>query len=449
MNIIICGAGQVGTHVAEALTSGGNSITVIDTDQAKLRLIADSMDVATLCGNGAEAAVLREAGCEGADLLVAATDRDEVNLLAAAVGRKVGAGKTIARVRHGSFFENRGLDYEKELGIDRLICPEYSTAQAVASMLRNPGSLAIENFARGTIVMQQFPVADDAAAVGKTLMELGVKPGVRVAAITRARQAFIPDAATRIERGDMVVLVANQATFQEARRLFHDDKLGRRRVVLMGGTPMAVWLCRLLNDRNFTIRLFETDRRRAQEIAEQLDWVTVIQASPTDRAVAEEEHLGQADVFVALRSADEDNVIASVLAKAMGVTQVIAVVQWSAYLDLVYHIGVDRAFNPSVVAATEIRRTLEEGPCQQLSSLADGAVDAYQVSVDAGGEAVGRRLRDMKLSPNWIVTGVRRGERAWVPGPDDTIEAGDVALLVGRHGTEKELRKNFLGRRNG
>jgi Trk K+ transport system NAD-binding subunit len=115
----------------------------------------------------------------------------------------------------------------------------------------------------------------------------------------------------------------------------------------------------------------------------------------------------------------------------------------------VYHIGVDRAFNPSVVAATEIRRTLEEGPCQQLSSLADGAVDAYQVSVDAGGEAVGRRLRDMKLSPNWIVTGVRRGERAWVPGPDDTIEAGDVALLVGRHGTEKELRKNFLGRRNG
>ncbi len=449
MNIIICGAGQVGTHVAEALTSGGNSITVIDVDQAKLRLISDSMDVATLCGNCAEAAVLREAGCERANLLVAATDRDEVNLLTAAVGRKVGAGKSIARVRHGSFFENRGLDYEKELGIDRLICPEYSTAQAVASMLRNPGSLAIENFARGTIVMQQFPVADDAAAVGKTLKDLGVKPGVRVAAITRDKQAFIPDAETRIARGDMVVLVANQATFQEARRLFHDDKLGRRRVVLMGGTPMAVWLCRFLNDRNFTIRLFETDRRRAQELAEQLDWVTVIQASPTDRAVAEEEHLGQADVFVALRSADEDNVIASVLAKAMGVTQVIAVVQGSAYLDLVYHIGVDRAFNPSVVAATEIRQTLEEGPCQQLASLADGAVDAYQVSVDAAGEAVGRRLRDMKLSPNWIVTGVRRGERAWVPGPDDTIEAGDVALLVGRHGTEKELRKNFLGRRNG
>ena len=443
MEIIICGAGQVGTHAAEVLAAAGNEITIIDSNAKRLRAIADSMDVATCTGNCAQAEVLREAGCADADLLVAATNIDEVNLLTATVAKAVGAGKTIARVHHGAYFENRGLDYENELSIDRLICPEYSTALAIASTLRNPGALAIENFARGAVQMQQFPVANDATAIGKPLAELGLKAGTRLAAISRNREAFIPDAQTTVERGDTIILVGNEATFQEARKLFHDDKLGRRRVVLMGGTPMAVWLCRTLHDRNFSIRLFEINRQRAEELAEKLDWVTVIQANPTDRSVAEEEHLGQADVFVALRSDDPDNIIASVLAKSMGVTQVIAVVQGSTYLDLVYLIGVDRAFNPSQVAVKEIERTLEESPLQQMSTLADGVVDAYQVRVSIKGEVVGRRLSDIKLTPNWIVAAIRRGDHAWVPGADDTLEVGDTALLIGKHGKEKQLKELF------
>ncbi len=445
MNIVICGAGQVGSHAAEALAADGHEITVIDIDPARLRAIADTMDVATYNGNAAEAEVLREAGGEGADLVLAATQHDEVNLLAATVAKKVGATKCIARVHHGSFFENRGLNYEQQLEIDRLICPEYSTALAIASTLRNPGALAIENFAHGEIQMQQFPVANDATAIGKPLAELGLKPGTRLAAITRNREAFIPEATSTVERGDTVILVGNEAEFHETRKLFHDDKIGRRRVVLMGGSPMAVWLCRALHDRNFAMRLFEINRQRAQELAQKLDWVTVIQANPTDRAVAEEEHLGQADVFVALRSTDEENIIASVLAKSTGVSTVIAVVQGSTYLDLVYHIGVDRAFNPSVVAATEIRHTLEEGPLHKLSSLADGVVDAYRVRVAVKGEAVGKKLREIKLSPNWIVAAVRRGERAWVPGADDVLDVGDTALLVGKHGMQKQLEKLFVG----
>jgi trk system potassium uptake protein TrkA len=304
--------------------------------------------------------------------------------------------------------------------------------------------MAIENFARGAIQMQQFPVANDATAIGKPLTELDLKPGTRLAAITRNREAFIPDATTEVTRGDTVILVGNDPAFQEARKLFHDDKLGRRRAVLMGGTPMAVWLCRTLHDRNFSIRLFEVNRDRARELAEKLDWVTVIQADPTDRSIAEEEHLGQADVFVALRNNDEGNIIASVLAKTSGVTQVVAVVQGSTYLDLVYHIGVDRAFNPAEVAAKEIERTVEESPLQQMSSLADGVVDAYQVRVSIKGEVVGKRLRDIHLTPNWSVAAIRRGEKAWVPGADDTLEVGDTALLIGKHGMEKQLKKLFL-----
>jgi trk system potassium uptake protein TrkA len=443
MDIIICGGGQVGTHAAEVLVKADHDITVVDSDPARLKTIADTMDVATCAGNAAQAEVLREAGCEDADLVVAATDRDEVNLLAATVAKAIGAAKTIARVHYSSFLENRGLNYEKHLGIDRLICPEYSTAQAIASKLRNPGALAIENFARGAIQMQQFPVADDATVIGRPLSQLALKPGTRLAAITRKREAFVPEASSTVEQGDTVILVGNAATFQEARKLFHDDKLGRRRVVLMGGTPMAVWLCRTLHDRNFSIRLFEMNRARAEELAEKLDWVTVMQADPTDRTVAEEERLGQADAFVALRKNDEANIIASVLAKTMGVTRVFAVVQVPTYLDLVYHIGVDFAFNPSKVAAEEIERMVEERPLHQLSTLADGVVDAYQIRVNIKGEVVGRRLRDINLSPNWIVAAIRRGEKAWVPGADDTLEVGDTALLIGKHGMLKQLKRLF------
>ncbi|MHC4415754.1 MAG: Trk system potassium transporter TrkA [Planctomycetota bacterium] len=443
MRIIICGAGQVGTHAAEVLAGAGHDITIVDSDPARLRKIADSMDVATCCGLCAEAEVLREAGCAQADLLLAATREDEVNLLTAAVAKGVGAAKSIARVHHGSFFEQRGLDYEKHFSIDRLICPEYSTALAIASALRNPGALAIETFARGTIQMQQFPVSDHATAIGKSLAQLALPSGTRLAAITRKREAFIPEASSTVEAGDNVILVGNSAVFQEARRLFHDDKLGRRRVVLMGGSPMSVWLCRALHDRNFSIRLFELDHERAEALAGKLSWVTVIEASPTDRAVADEEHIGTADVFVALREDDEDNIIASVLAKTLGVSLVIAVVQGSTYLDLIYHIGVDRFFNPSVVAAKEIQRILDDRPLQQMSTLADGVVDAYRVRVGTNGEVIGRTLREIKLTPDWIVAAIRRGDRAWVPGADDKLEPSDTALLIGRHGTEKQLKKLF------
>ncbi|MHC4218790.1 MAG: Trk system potassium transporter TrkA [Planctomycetota bacterium] len=443
MNIIICGAGQVGTHAADVLAGSDHDITVVDIASSRLKAIADSMDVATCTGNAAQAEVLREAGCADADLVVAATDRDEVNLLAATVAKMIGAAKTIARVHHSSFFSNRGLDYEKELGIDRLICPEYSTAQAIASKLRNPGALAVENFAHGAILMQQLPVAPTALAIGKPLSELALKTGTRLAAITRGGEAFIPDASSTVQAGDYVILVGNQRAFQEARKLFHDDKVGRRRVVIMGGTAMAVWLCRTLHDRNFSIRLFEINRERAEKLAEKLDWVTVMQSDPTDQTVADEEKLGQADAFVALRHDEEANIIAAVLAISLGATHAYAVVQSATYTQLGSHIGVTATFNAADEAGKEIERTFEERPLHKMSTLAGGAVDAYLVRVNIKGEVVGKRLKDIKLSPNWIVAAIRRGEKAWVPGAEDMVEVGDTALLVGKRGAEKQLKKLF------
>lgn len=441
MDIVICGAGEVGSHTAEVFAAAGHDITLIDINPDQLRTVSESIDVSTLEGNCAYAEVLRDAGVGSADLLIATTDHDEINLFTAGIGKSIGAKKTVARVHRGNFFEGRGLDYRKYFQIDQLICPEFLTATAIARTLRHPAAMAIEHFARGRVEMQSFPVSKNAAALEKPLSELKLPPGTRLAAITRGDYVFIPEASTVVEAGDQVILVGNADDFYEARRMFHKQEVSKKKVVIMGGNVMAVWLCRALRERHWSIRVFETDRKRAEELAERLDWVTVIRADPTDRAVFQEENLALADVFIALQDDDEANIISCVLAKSQGVLEVISVVQKSNYLDLLYHIGVDRPFSPRMVAAQEIESILDDSPLRLMTSLAEGYVDVYRVKLDADSPVIGRPLRDVHLGPNWMIAALRREGSVWVPTADDVIQQNDTVLVIGRHGMEKQLKK--------
>jgi trk system potassium uptake protein TrkA len=214
----------------------------------------------------------------------------------------------------------------------------------------------------------------------------------------------------------------------------------------MGGPPIAVWLCRSLRDRNFSVRLFEPDRERAEALAEKLDWVTVIRADPTDRSVFAEENLGQADYFIPLLDSDEANIIAGVLAKTRGVAQVITVVQSAKYLDVVFDIGVDRAFSPRQVAGEEIDTTLDDSPLRHMGTLAEGHVDVFRVRVGKRASVINKPLREVKLSPDWVVAAIDRERQAYVPSADDVIQRDDVVLVVGRSGREDRLKKLFAAR---
>ncbi|MCK4873163.1 MAG: Trk system potassium transporter TrkA [Phycisphaerales bacterium] len=445
MNIVICGAGQVGSYAAEVMGADRHNITIIDTDAARLRSIEDSMDVSTLRGNCATAEMLRQAGAGEADLVIAATNNDEINLLTASVAKGIGALKCIARVHHRTFFEERGLDYQEHLGIDRLICPEYSTAQAIARALRNPGALAIEHFARGQIQMQELPVSKSAKAIGRPLSELRLPQGARLVGITRNHEVFLPEAGSVIETGDIIVLAGNSDAFQTARKLFGDPKTTRRRIALMGGPGMAVWLCRALRDRNFGIRLFEQSMERAEQLAEKLDWVTVINADPIDPAVFKEESLAQVDTFVALEDDDEHNILGSAWAKSMGVRQAIAVVQRPNYLHLLGAVGIDRAFSPRMVAVKEIENLMDTSPLRRLASLGDGVLDVYRVRIGEQSHVIDTPLRELTTLSDWIIVAVQHGEDVSVPGANDVIRAGDTALVVGQHGMEQELTAVFIG----
>lgn len=447
MHIIICGAGQVGSHAATVLSKLRHEVTLIDSRSDRLEALDQSVDIRTLVGNAANADVLREAGAAGANLLIAATKNDEANLLMATIAKGVGTKVVMARVHHSAYYEQRGMDYKKLLDIDHLICPEYSTAHAIAAMLRSPGALAIESFGRGGIAMQEIYIPNGARAIGRKLMELGLPSGVRIIAVQRYKknEVFIPNAMTELAEDDVVSIVGSEEVYSRLGDLFGKGEKHRQRVVIMGGAAMAVWLCRALKERRFSVRLFVNERERAEELAAKLDWVTVICDDPTNQLVIEEEHLNEADVFVSLcQDDDERNIISCAAIKNIGVKQVIAVVQRPELTHLLGPIGIDAALTPRTLAAGEIIGVLDEHTLLNVAGIAGGIINVYRAKIGKDSTITDQPLRQLKAGSDWMIAAIQHGDDVHVPHADDCLHVDDIVLIIGKQGMEKKL-KQLLG----
>ncbi len=444
MNIIICGAGEVGSHAAQLLAESGHNVIVIDRDESKLREIEDRLDLQTFCGNCATAETLCQAGAAKADLFVAATNLDEINLLAASIAKGVGARETMARVHHSTYFSERDLGYRAHLQIDHLICPEYAAAKAIARSLRNPGAFAIEDFAQGQLEMQEFPVSKGAPGADTPLANVHLPKGTRLATVQHEGKVFIPRADTIVHPGDIVILIGNSDIFEKSRKLFQISKTGLRRIAIMGGTATAVYLSRGLQDKQFAVRIFEENIERARELADKLHWVTVINANPTNRTVFDEEHLDQIDAFVALLDDDDDhNILACAWAKSLGVAKAIAVVQNPEYLHLLSSIGIDKPFSLRWEAGREIVAILDRQPIQRIATLAEGIVDVYTVRVGPNASILNQPLKSLSFKSPWVIAAIQRGDCVTVPTAEDHIESGNTVVVIGRQGDKSGLAKTF------
>ena len=443
MRIVICGAGEVGSRAAEVLNKD-HSVTIIDKDPVKIAAIEDRVDAGTVEGNCARADVLLQAEVADADALVAATECDEVNLLTATLAKKLGAGKALARVHDFDYTDREGeLNYAKALGIDHLFCPEFITAVEIAQTIRSPTAVKVEAFARGEIQMQRFTVGSRSKALGQPLHKVDNPEGSRVVAIIRDNVLHIAEGGSVIREGDDLILAANSDVYDAAQRIFADSDHRRRSVVISGGCPMAGWLCEMLRDRSFSIRLYVKDLERAEQLAAEYDWVTVLNADLSDPATLQSEQVGDADFFVGLLPEDELNIITSVLAKMGGAEKTIALIQRSSYVDPALAIGVDLPLSPREVAADQIQNVLDTGPVRRLSTLLGGDVGVYRVRVGEHSEKVGKCLKDLDLTPDWSILAVQTGESTGVPGPNTVIGATDVLLVLGQTAKSGELADIF------
>jgi trk system potassium uptake protein TrkA len=443
MNIIICGAGKTGAHAAEILAADGANVTVVDESQTSLDMLADNLDVATLVGQPTAAKVLQNAGVADADVVIATTDSDEVNLLCASTASYLGADRTFATVTHSTYLNRDILDYSKIFSIDSLICPAFSAARAIASHLRNPAAMKVESLVGHTIEVQQFEASKGAPGLGRLLSDVELPRGARIAAITRNGETYLPSGDSTVDEGDEVLIVANSDVFHDARRVFRTKDAGRRSVVIMGGSPVAVWLCRTLQNRGFSIRLFETDVNRANELAEKLPWVTVMNADPTDPNVFTDEHLENADAFVALTN-DEHNILSCAWAVGLGVEETYPLVTRNDYAPFVKAMGLTHTFSPRELAVAEIRQRLARKQMTKVASLAGDALTIYRIRVGKGAPVAGVPLSDLTLMPNCMVIVLEHDEHfGVVPSAHAILDERDVVFVIVHSEFESELRTLF------
>jgi trk system potassium uptake protein TrkA len=452
MQIVILGAGQVGASVAEALASEANDITIVDQDREALAALADRLDVRTLAGNAAYPSVLREAGIEDADMLVAVTQSDQTNLVACKIARNLFHVPTrIARLRSPDFLKD-GLLSNDNFAVDYAICPEQEITEYIVKLIEFPEALQVLEFAAGRVTLVGVRAYQGGLLVGKPIraMREHLPRGVdaRIAAIFREHQAVDPDGDTVIEPGDEVFLLAAAEHMRpvmcELRRMQDPVK----RVMIAGGGNIGSRVAATLG-KKYDVKLIERDRARAEIVANKLADTLVLHGEATDENLLSHENIDEVDMFLALTNDDEDNIMAASLAKRLGCKRVLALINRRAYADMVQGGPIDIGLSPAQVSIGTLLTHVRRGDVAKVHSLRRGAAEALELVAHGDrntSKVVGRRVDELpKIKGAHIGAIVRRGKEPEVVTRDGFwVDAMVDHVIIPHHDTVIESEDHVI-----
>ena len=445
MNIFIAGGGRVGFHLARLLSTERQDVTVIETNPYEIEQIDYVLDVSTVSGDATSAMLLQSIGVDAADLFVSLTGSDEINLIAAATAKGLGAKQVVARVDGPTYIESHVL-YEGILGIDYVVSPDSLAAAEIADFLLEPGVVASQEFGRGRIQMRQIRVSTAPCEGGKTLRDL-VPPGtgVLLGLVNRNGASHIPHGDSVIERGDHVTLIGRRDQMDAVQKLFLGEPAKPKRVAIMGGATIGFRLAQAMEDKVRTVKLFERREKRSEQLAAKLDKVKVICRDATSRGALEQEHISAFDAFVAATNDDERNIMAGVLAKEVGAKMVVSVVHHPDFAALVERLGIDLAITPRTCMANQVLTLVHQDHVTSLRVLAEGQIEVVEFEAKKGGPLVGRKLKEYpsKFPRSALIAAILRGDQVIVPGGDDAVRAGDSVIVIASAESLAAVRKLF------
>ncbi len=441
MNIVILGAGRVGESVAESLASEQNDITVIDTDPLRLSVLQERLDLRGVVGNGIQPSVLTDAGIEDADMLIACAPLDETNLVVCKVARQLfNVPTTIARLRSPEFQDGAPLMDREGFGVDRVICPEDSVTRYIRKLIEYPEALQVLEFADGLVSLIAVRAVDGGPLVQHSLAEIpALVPGadIRIVAIYRKDQVLMQlTGHTRIEAGDEVFVLSATQNIRKVLGALRKMDSPVKRLMIAGGGKVGLRLARQVKD-DLQLKVIETDRKRCDYLATQLpSSVLVLHGDSTDEELMSDENVQDMDLFIALTSDDEDNIMACLLAKRMGARRVLALINRKAYADLVQGTQIDIAISPSHTVIGELLAYVRRGDVEAVHSLRRGAAEALEAIVRGDRKTcrmAGRRIEEIGLPQGAQVGAIVRG----LHRPDGS-EAGEDArpeVIIAHHDT--------------
>ena len=430
MNIVILGAGTVGSSIAQQLCSSNHSVTVVDRNPERVHSINEKYDVRAITGSASQSSVLFQAGMVAADLCLAVTGIDEVNIVAASMARKMGARRSVARGYGPVFRDLSTFDYQQHFGIDRMLSLEHLTAMELARCIRNPGSVVGELFARGGLEVQELIIGQPGKVTEGMIREIELPPNVRLGTIQRANRMWIASAEDTLEVGDRVTVFSRPEDTSAIGSLFKIEKTPPKRVVIAGGGETGLHLARMLEREAFKVMLIENDKTRCQVLAGLLENTAVVNDDATIREVLEEERVESADFFVASTGDDESNMMLSVGAKDVGAKKVLAVIGRPDYGRIINRIGIDVAVSEREAMSKQINAFLNEGNLLSRAKLPGGLISVLEVEVAEGSAVTGGSLAEIGLPDRCLVAAIIRQDAVHVPGAGDRIDAGDVAILI-------------------
>ena len=449
MKVIIIGAGEVGHNLCTTLAATGHNVTLIEQSELRCEKLDEEQNARIINGNGSSARQLVDVDVASCDAFLAMTSDDRTNVISCSLAKGLGAKNTIARIHDETYSDNSVINYQLHFGIDLLVNPEAICAVELAKEIRSAGRVAVENFARGQIEVQQHQVAAKSRLIGKKLQDLKLDPRVRIGFVHRDGNSAVASAETVLEENDLVTLFGHpEELFSLRERFDPKQKINVSRVVLFGGSETAISLIRLLSNPRFKVRVIEKDKAKCRELSERFPDVTVIHGDATSLRLLEEEQIGSADYFVACTKDDEDNILTCLQAAKLGANLVQLVINKGDY-DQLFGVlktvlGIEVVVSPRQATAKFMLRNLSADSSSTLAELPGGSGKIVEVRIKSTSPCVNKKVKDIHLPADALFVALLHKFKAIVPSADDVILAGDRVVLIVSEAERKTVLASLI-----
>lgn len=453
MRILIVGGGDVGALIARRLSREGNEITIVEKDEERCHRLEESLDARIVQGDGASYKSLAAAGLRDADMLIAVSSLDEINLLACLIAQaEFGVRVKVARLRTHEVDHWRRICRDAGLHIDLIIHPESELAARLLPVLRLPGVSDIVEFAGGKIKLVGFTIERDSWLAGCTLEELGRRGPPKhslIAMIFRGPQVIIPHGAERLQAEDHVYIVTREQDLPALLTFMGLHQQERfERVFILGGKQIGIRVAEELETLKVAVKIFESDPKRCQKMSQILNQSIVVHGDGGDAELLVEENISGVNAYLALTNDDEDNLIAALLARRLGARKVVALINRLNYLPLAQRLGISTSLSPRLVTVDRILQFVRKGVVLSVTTFREEEAEAIELMAVPGSPFIGKPLRELKLPRDAIVGAiVRPSGEALVPRGDAVIEEGDRVIFFTLEGAVPKLEKAFLAQR--
>lgn len=448
MKIVIVGGGKVGYILAKQLSTEDHDIVLVDNNAEVLNHADETLDVMCIKGNGASVEILKSANTQEADILLAVTDSDELNMICCVIGKKLGAKHTVARVRNTDYSNEFKL-LKEELELDMVINPEMDAAAEIVQMIQFPSAVDVEPFANNLIEMVKFRVFDEDPIIDQKLMDLNKKLPAKVlfCAVRRDDEVIIPKGNFIFQPDDMVYVIGERSCISRFFKYLGRNTHKAKNITIIGGSRTAVYLTWILEELDLNVKIIELNKERCLELNDILTQTLIIHGDGTDQEVLDSENIETADVIVALTDRDEENLITSLYAHQCGVPKVILKINRQNYFPIVNKLGLDCIISPKFVTASNILRYVRaidnsKGiAVEKLYKILDDEAEIAEFTAKRVPELTDIKLQDLNLKKDVIIAGIVRNKKIIIPNGNDVIKERDKVIVVTKTGYITDLNE--------